>query len=216
GSGRSLGGRTFTISAGAGLDPLIFNLDPSAVETAGPAFTLTVLAENFAQGAVVLWNGSPRPTVFAVRSLQVQISAEDTRIAEQSGGADIQGRNSGGRISAPVRFIVGVPVLLELQPASATAGGPQFVLTATGNRFDLGAFLTWNGEVRPTTYISSSQLTAAIPASDFAQLGEGVGQIFDRLVSTPSNTLTFQIAAPAQPGGPGVAHPAARAIRLRD
>jgi hypothetical protein len=51
---------------------------PQAVAPGSGDFTLTVYGANFASGAVVNWNGSPRSTTFvSVRELQAKILASD-------------------------------------------------------------------------------------------------------------------------------------------
>ena len=67
------------------------------------------------------------------------------------------------------------PTLTALAPSSAAAGGPGFTLTVTGTNFVSGASVRWNGGSRPTTFVSASQLTAAIPAADIA--GAGTAQV---------------------------------------
>lgn len=63
------------------------------------------------------------------------------------------------------------PVLSGLTPTSATAGDPDFVLTVSGTGFESGAVVTWKGEVRPTTFISSTTLEATIAAADVTSAG---------------------------------------------
>jgi hypothetical protein len=60
------------------------------------------------------------------------------------------------------------PTLNSLSPSSAPAGGPAFTLTVTGSNFVSGATVRWNGSSRTTTFVSSTQLTAAIAAADIA------------------------------------------------
>lgn len=66
------------------------------------------------------------------------------------------------------------PVISNLDPSSAIAGGAQFTLTVNGSGFG-GASTTvtvrWNGSSRPTTFVSSTQLTAIITAADIASAG---------------------------------------------
>lgn len=64
-----------------------------------------------------------------------------------------------------------VPVLRSLDPSSVAAGGPEFVLTVNGADFAPGAIVQWNGQPRPTTFVSSTQLTAAIAADDIVAAG---------------------------------------------
>src|SRR3979490_3018567 len=66
-------------------------------------------------------------------------------------------------------------VLTFLSPQTANAGDSDFTITATGGGFVSGAIILWN--VGPnqvpltTTFVSSTQLTATVPASDVAAAG---------------------------------------------
>jgi hypothetical protein len=62
-------------------------------------------------------------------------------------------------------------VLSFVSPASATAGGPGFTITANGSGFTTGAIILWNGTQLTTTLVSSIQLTAPVPASDLSTAG---------------------------------------------
>ena len=66
----------------------------------------------------------------------------------------------------PVPFI-NQPLL----PSATPPGGAGFILTVNGTGFVLGAAVNWNGSPRSTTFISSSQLTVSITASDIAKAG---------------------------------------------
>jgi trimeric autotransporter adhesin len=61
------------------------------------------------------------------------------------------------------------PTLSSVTPSSATAGSGNMILTITGSGFVPGAVVTWNGAERTTTFVDSSDLTVAIPASDLSQ-----------------------------------------------
>jgi hypothetical protein len=63
------------------------------------------------------------------------------------------------------------PTLNSLSPASAVVGGADFQLMVNGSDFVPGSTAIWNGTPRLTTYVSSSQLTATIYASDIAAAG---------------------------------------------
>jgi hypothetical protein len=63
------------------------------------------------------------------------------------------------------------PSISSLSPASKIACEPGFALTVNGASFETGAVLLFNSIPCPTTVISSSQLTAAIPASDLLSAG---------------------------------------------
>jgi hypothetical protein len=88
------------------------------------------------------------------------------------------------------------PAITQLTPSSATAGGPGFTLTVTGSGFVSGSTVQWNSATRTTTFVSGTQLTAAIPASDIASTGTA-----NVTVTNPapgggtSNTVTFTVQA---------------------
>lgn len=63
------------------------------------------------------------------------------------------------------------PALSSLNPSSAPAGGPAFTLTVNGSNFVNTAIVRWNDADRPTTYVSDTQLRAAITAADIASPG---------------------------------------------
>jgi hypothetical protein len=55
-----------------------------------------------------------------------------------------------------------------LIPASVAPGGAGFTLTINGTGFVSGSAVNWNGSLRTTTFVSSSQVTATILSSDIA------------------------------------------------
>jgi hypothetical protein len=59
-----------------------------------------------------------------------------------------------------------MPTISELAPDNTNSGGPAFVLTVNGSNFSSKATINWNGSVQTTTYVSASQLTATIAATD--------------------------------------------------
>jgi hypothetical protein len=101
--------------------------------------------------------------------------------------------------SPPITVVAassGVPVLTSLSPTSAAVGGGSFTLTATGSGFAPTSVVRWNGADRTTTFVSSSQLRATIPATDRASVGTAQVTVF-----TPapggglSSPLTFTITS---------------------
>ena len=87
------------------------------------------------------------------------------------------------------------PILNTLNPSSTIAGGPAFTLTVNGSNFVSNSAVRWNGVNRTTTFVSSSQLTAAIPATDIATVGTASITVLNPGPST-SNALTFTISGP--------------------
>jgi IPT/TIG domain-containing protein len=70
--------------------------------------------------------------------------------------------NGSGTVAA------GAPSISSLAPNSMAMGGAAFTLTVNGSGFVNGAAVYWHGTTRTTTFVSASQLTAAITAADIA------------------------------------------------
>ena len=71
------------------------------------------------------------------------------------------------------------PTITGLDPAGVAAGGPAFTLTVNGADFVSGSVVRWNGSDRPTAYVDSTRLTAAITAADIAAVGSANVTVFN-------------------------------------
>jgi hypothetical protein len=80
--------------------------------------------------------------------------------------------------------------LTELSPVSATVGSGSFQLKATGNGFTSQSVINFNGAPLPTTFVSSTSLTAAVPATAVL-CGGGVPVTVSDPTLGSKNTLTF-------------------------
>jgi hypothetical protein len=115
------------------------------------------------------------------------------------------------------------PVPLVSQPLVPTATAPgasSFTLTVNGTGFVSGSAVNWNGTPLSTSFVTSSQLTATVPASHIATSstasitvsspppGGGVSNVVFFAVSAPTNLqfTSFPIANVGSPfSGPLVA-----------
>ncbi|MGD0696242.1 MAG: FG-GAP-like repeat-containing protein [Terriglobia bacterium] len=91
-----------------------------------------------------------------------------------------------------------VPLINQpLVPTAALPGGPDFTLTVNGTGFVSGANVKWNGAALATTLVSSSQLTAAVPASDIATAGTAsVSVLNGGPGGAASNVVFFPVTTP--------------------
>lgn len=86
------------------------------------------------------------------------------------------------------------PIATSLSPASVIAGDPEFGLTVNGSGFVYGSVVRWNGADRPTTFVSATQLTAAIAANDILAAGTAAVTVFSPAPGGGSSaTLTLDI-----------------------
>jgi hypothetical protein len=100
--------------------------------------------------------------------------------------------------SNPVPFIN-----QPLVPASAVPGAHGFTLTVNGTEFVSGSVVHWNGTALATTFVSSSQLTATVPAAEIiapgtaavtvanAAPGGGVSNVMYFVVANQASSLVF-------------------------
>ncbi len=107
----------------------------------------------------------------------------------------------------------GIPAISGLSPSTAQAGGPGFSLTVNGSNFSPGSVVQWNGGSRTTTFVSPTQLTAAIPAADIATVTTATITVFTSppgggtsnaaafgVVDTTGPTITNLTVSPASVG----------------
>ena len=108
----------------------------------------------------------------------------------------------GQTVTKPFTIIINhpVPILTSLDPAHAIAGDAAFTLALHGSGFGRTSVVRWNGADRPTSYGSSTDLTAELTADDLATVGTAQVTVFNPAPGgSLSHALSFTIAAPNQP-----------------
>jgi len=80
--------------------------------------------------------------------------------------------------SPTIVVVPGPPALSSLSPGSTIVGASAFTLTLNGSGFVSSSVVRWNGANRTTTFVNSSQLRAAIPASDVATAATAAVTVF--------------------------------------
>ncbi len=174
---------TLTIKDGAGTQtvqlvidnpvPAITSLSPNTAVAGGPGFTITVTGKNFVSASVVKWAGSARATAF-VSATELTATILATDVAKGGTFAvTVTSPAPGGGTSGVSHFVVDnpVPTLTSISPSSATHGGAAFTLTATGTNYVVGSVIEWKGVKLTTTHVSSTTLTATVPAADIKTAG---------------------------------------------
>jgi len=155
------------------LAPTISSLSPNSVLAGSAAFTLTVNGTNFVSTSVVRFEGGDRTTTFVSSTrLTAQITASDIATANTYSIRVFNPTPGGGRSSSEDLVVNNpVPTLSSISPSTRTAGSGAFTLTVTGTKFVSDSIVTFDGSDRTTTFVSSTQLTAQIAASDIAAAG---------------------------------------------
>ena len=186
----------------------VTGLVPSSATAGGPAFILTVNGSGFEPGFVVQWNRAALPTSYlSRRQLQAAVAAS---LIVAPGMAEITVRAPGGFVGGRTFLInaPGAPRLTALIPPSVNAGDPQFTLAIRGEQFQPNSVAQWNGTPLATTFLSETDLRAAVPAALVAATGTAVVTVTTP-AAAPSNELRFSITCgyaltgegPPAPGG---------------
>ncbi|MDD5657591.1 MAG: polysaccharide deacetylase family protein, partial [Elusimicrobia bacterium] len=92
------------------------------------------------------------------------------------------------------------PTLASISPSSAAAGSGSLTLTCLGSGFAAGAKVRWNNADRATTFVSSTQLTAATTAADLTVPGSAAVTVVNPDGGVSAGK-TFAILSPPPPQG---------------
>ena len=178
--------------------PVITSLNPSTAIVGTGIVTLQVTGSNFVAGAIVRVNNASRSTTFTdSQHLTAQLFATD---AIQPATLQVLVANPGNVLSNTVTFTVlpNQPTIASIDPSKVGIGSGAFTLTVTGQNFAATAVVRVNGNARPTTYVSATTLTAAIPATD-----DAAARTLNITVLNPnnvlSNTVTLSVSGTAAP-----------------
>jgi len=100
----------------------------------------------------------------SLRVLVILMAALTAACGGGGGGGADPGGGSTSTTPTPV-------TLTTLAPAAVNAGTAATVLTATGSGFTASSVIEWNGTALTTSYVTSTSLTATLPAADLATPG---------------------------------------------
>jgi hypothetical protein len=153
--------------------PTLNGVSPTTGVAGSSSLLLTVTGSNFSSGSVVQWNGSARATTF-VSGTQLQATLTGADLAGAGVGVvTVFTAAPGGGTSGPVNLTITnpAPAISALTPNAAAAGGSAFTLTITGTGFTIQTQVRLNGTQRTSTFISATQMTVEITASDLTTAG---------------------------------------------
>jgi len=196
----------FTISASSPPAPTIAAISPATATAGTAATTLTVNGTNLLPCSAVQWTSGGVTTQLATTyvgptqssSAQLLAALPASNIAAV-GTAQVAVATpaSSANTSNTVPFPIVLPALTSLSASNSTpyCNPTGFTLTVAGTGFANGLVVNWNGSPRPTTFVSATQLTAAITPADTAFLGTVAVTVSGSGPGTNSNSLKFPVMA---------------------
>lgn len=169
--------------------PVLQSISPASILAGAGAVTVTITGSSFTATAEVTANGSP---VTLSSQTPTSISFPLTAASDaQTGSISLIVTNPGVNpesSGAQTIAVVTTPTVSLLYPSGAALGSPDQTINVYGTNFSPVSVVEWNGAALSTTYQSSSQLMAVVPAIDIARFNNA-----SIIVSTP-------IGYPASPG----------------
>lgn len=169
--------------------PKIVSITPSSVPMQplfGSATSITITGSGFVNGSAVRLGTNTIPPL-SVSPTQI-VANISSYYLEKPGtlALTVVNPSPGGGSSNAVDLSVAypVPTITSISPDSAFTGA-ALTLTVNGTGFGSSSVVRWNGADRPTTFVSSTRITATIAATD---------------VPSPA-TVTVTVVNPAPGGG---------------
>ncbi len=211
--------------------PIITALYPASITAGSQSFTMFIAGTGFIAGSAgtstAYWNGSPRASTVNLNTNEIAITVLASDVASP-GSAAVTVSNpipGGGVTQNAATFQIypvqpNAPQISSISPMSATPKGAAFTITVNGANFVAGSadsictampppsppysgsVVSWNGSPRCTTFVSSTQLTAQITATDILTAGCDNISVFTyggggNVVYSPA--LSFTVASSGTP-----------------
>jgi trimeric autotransporter adhesin len=214
----------FTLStpAAALVVPASGSLSQTSAAVGSPDVALTVTGTNILPCSVVQWvsPGSVTSTLATTYASATQLTATIPAadfLAAGTAQVQIFTLSPGGGTSAQIPFAISAPTISSLTSSTTSSNttpscsSSGVTLTVAGTNFVNGSLVDWIipaagstpaiTTALATTFVSSTQLTAAIPVSDIASAGTVNIEVSN--LGALSNALPFAISA-ASPPAPAI------------
>lgn len=179
--GGTSGTYSFTISGYP--FPNITGVTPNSAVVNSPDTMVRLLGVGFSTVSTVQVGGATVPSTYSSISGTLSFTMPAANLAAvQTYAITVTNPTPGGGVSSPVTFNVvpnPQPVLTGMYPATAAVGTPSLTLTLNGSGFSPNSVVRWNGSDRATTFVSSSQITATVTATDLSTLGNASILVFN-------------------------------------
>ncbi len=184
---------------------------PTTTVTAGTPVTFTVAALDAANHVVSTYVGtvqitsSDKSAKLPPNSTLAQGVGTFTVTFNTTGNQTITASDTVGDASSGISPAVSVkqipaPAIASLSPAMTLNGGAGFTLIVNGSNFVPTSVVQWSGSNLTTAFVSSSRITAQIPAPDIDTAGAATVTVFNPAPGGGrSNSATFTITTTTGP-----------------
>jgi len=154
--------------------PSLTGISPLSVQAGAGATKIDVTGTGYVQGAKIVFGATDLTTTLVSSSaLSATIPAS---LLGVSGSVPVTVVNPapGGGTSTSIAFSVTNPsaAIQSINPSAAFVGSAGTPLTVNGGGFVNGSTVVFNGTTLSTSFVSTSQLTANVPASSLSAAGD--------------------------------------------
>ena len=186
----------YTIGASA-VRPTVTAIGPATGSSAGGT-GVTIVGTNFT-GVTAVNFGTLQAASFVVNS-----ATSLTAVSPAGSGAvhvTVTSTTGTSSTTSADLFTYGTaPVLTGFSPASAIVGSAGFTLTVNGSNFTSDAVVKWNSSTLTTAFVSSTQLSATVPASLLAAAASATVTVTESGGISSGMAFAINAAAPAITG----------------
>jgi hypothetical protein len=155
------------------LAPAVTSVDPASATVGSVGPSITAFGDNFVPRSILQLDGAPLATTF-VSATELRATIPTSKLAAVGLLRISVGTSPpGGGASREVIFAVTnpKPAVTSLAPLSVMVGAGATAVTVSGSGFVQGARIMFGGTDLVTTFVSTSQLTGAIPSAALAVAG---------------------------------------------
>jgi hypothetical protein len=211
-SGDSSAPASFTISASTLPAAVIASISPAGATAGTVAFPLSVTGSNFLPCSSVQWVDSSNnltqlaTTYVSPTQLTATVAAANLASVETVQVA-VANPASSSNLSNTISFPIVLPTITSLSGSTTSSNTTPactpvgITLTVNGANFvPNGLVVNWNGSPRQTTFVSATQLSAAISATDTAFPGPATVTVSSATIpSLSSASLPFTVSPSTTP-----------------
>lgn len=176
--------------------PVVTSLSAQTIAAGSTPVAITIAGTGFVSSSSVLVNGSSRSTTFvSATQLSFMLTAQDIALPGNL-AVTVSNATPGGGVSSALNITVAAvsPTIASATPNSILAGSTDTTITITGTNFYTASVAMIGTTALSTTYVSSTQLTAIIPAANLTSLGWLALSVHTPSAPSASATIAIPVA----------------------
>lgn len=179
--------------------PKLTSINPQTVEAGTSTFKLLLTGSGFKTDDIVQFNNSAIPTE-SISATQLAATVAASLIASAAVVDITVTHKDGSGTSAPLQLTISTataPTITSFSPSTANVGDAPFTLLLVGTNFTSSSIVTLDDSPRTTTFLSATQLSISIGASDLANAHDfKVDVINSGGLTSPDATFSVQVPVP--------------------